>query len=49
MMALKACGVARVYVVDIMEKRLEKALERKNITVFFQGICYTLDIMKKSD
>ena len=27
MMALKACGVARVYVVDIMEKRLEKALE----------------------
>ncbi len=27
MMALKACGVSRVYVVDIMEKRLEKALE----------------------
>ncbi|CUX37871.1 NAD(P)-dependent alcohol dehydrogenase [Clostridium sp. C105KSO13] len=27
MMALKACGVSKVYVVDIMEKRLEKALE----------------------
>ncbi len=27
MMALKAMGVSRVYVVDIMEKRLEKALE----------------------
>ena len=27
MMALKARGVSRVYVVDIMEKRLEKALE----------------------
>lgn len=27
MMALKACGVSRVYVVDVMEKRLEKALE----------------------
>ena len=27
MMALKACGVSRVYVVDIMEKRLEKAME----------------------
>lgn len=27
MMALKACGVSNVYVVDIMEKRLEKALE----------------------
>jgi len=27
MMALKACGVSSVYVVDIMEKRLEKALE----------------------
>ncbi len=27
MMALKACGVDYVYVVDIMEKRLEKALE----------------------
>mgnify|MGYP000323267182 CR=1 FL=1 len=27
MMALKARGVSEVYVVDIMEKRLEKALE----------------------
>ncbi|TCS78078.1 L-iditol 2-dehydrogenase [Muricomes intestini] len=27
MMALKACGVSKVYVVDIMEKRLEKAME----------------------
>ena len=27
MMALKAMGVSKVYVVDIMEKRLEKALE----------------------
>ncbi len=27
MMALKAMGVSRVYVVDIMEKRLEKAME----------------------
>jgi len=27
MMALKAMGVSRVYVVDVMEKRLEKALE----------------------
>ncbi len=27
MMALKAMGVSRVYVVDIMEKRLQKALE----------------------
>lgn len=27
MMALKACGVSNVYVVDIMEKRLEKAME----------------------
>lgn len=27
MMALKACGVSRVYVVDIMPKRLEKAME----------------------
>ena len=27
MMALKACGVSQVYVVDIMEKRLEKAME----------------------
>ncbi len=27
MMALKAMGVSNVYVVDIMEKRLEKALE----------------------
>ncbi|MCB6202526.1 NAD(P)-dependent alcohol dehydrogenase [Extibacter muris] len=27
MMALKACGVSRVYVVDVMQKRLDKALE----------------------
>lgn len=27
MMALKACGVYRVYVVDVMQKRLDKALE----------------------
>ena len=27
MMALKAMGVSRVYVVDIMEKRLQKALD----------------------
>lgn len=27
MMALKACGVSKVYVVDVMEKRLEKAME----------------------
>ena len=27
MMALKACGISKVYVVDIMEKRLEKAIE----------------------
>ena len=27
MMAVKACGVSKVYVVDIMEKRLEKAME----------------------
>mgnify|MGYP002508463733 CR=1 FL=1 len=27
MMALKAEGVSRVYVVDVMAKRLEKALE----------------------
>lgn len=27
MMALKACGVSHVYVVDIMDKRLEKAME----------------------
>ena len=27
MMALKAMGVSKVYVIDIMEKRLQKALE----------------------
>jgi L-iditol 2-dehydrogenase len=27
MMALKACGVSKVYVIDIMEKRLKKAME----------------------
>ena len=27
MMALKACGVSHVYVVDVMQKRLDKALE----------------------
>lgn len=27
MLALKACGVSRVYVIDVMKKRLDKALE----------------------
>jgi hypothetical protein len=40
MMALKAKGVSRVYVVDIMAKRLEKALELLNVMAANKQIIY---------
>lgn len=46
MMALKARGVSQVYVIDIMEKRLEKALELGADGVIHAG---QEDVLKKVD